>query len=637
MLRPFLKPQNLRRAISLSNYAKGCSTNLNLVDPNAVKRKTNLVDQSPNELSALRKPTTVRKSTTSLDNLIKNVNACKTLACLFDLIQPHLTEPPTLTDEHLNAIFYKLNDLFFNQSEFDKERMSESKRILSNSPVFKSLMSQTNRRINALGTSSLLCLLHTFSLASLDPNFLVVKRTITELDVRLDVLELDAVIECAKQLHYYLGTAFTPQLFDFNNRVLQSLKKDLLVNRFDPQNVKATVNYWFIFLKPENDPQFEVAKYMAKQLLAPDVKLSFEQAVLLMRKIKLNHYLYRERLNKPNCYGQMRDMYRGVEFEFRKRNLFPKIIAELVDKCNTVIYETLCLQATTENFNYFYNKLHDFTYDISHELPNFYASKILFFVVPHLVQNIESSDRLKGIAFELLQNYAKFNIYDEKLIKLAYDLYLRDEKLRSKIDGSHFLFILTKYRLPFVDHRYLGKLLVSFSTKFHKSTETKANPLRVLCELILNDVEDETLLSYLNDAVSNLSNEYYENFKSINHFKQIALAKHYLSTKTGLKEDLKSKLETTLNAAIHAIHFAGKKPKISHYLFLTDNRLQKNGYLSNGVYLDTFAIYDSLIAGLVPMTYKLIDQFKHKVDRIPRTDNQEMYGFRNCKQFKLYN
>ena len=623
MLRPFLKSQNLRRAISLGNYARGCSTNTNLADQNASKRKINLAEQ-PCELTTLRKSVAVRKSTSNLDSLIRNVSECTTLSRLLELIQPHLAE---LNDKHLNVIFSKLNDLFFNKPEFDRERVPETKRILNNSPVFKSLMDQTNRLVHELSTSSLLCLLHTFSLAALDPQFVIVKRTISELNARLDVLEQDAVIECAKQLHYYLGgIAFTKQLFEFNARVLQALKKDLLVNRIDPQNVRTTMNFWFIFLKPENDPKFEIVEYMTKQLLASDVKLSFKHAVLLMRKIKLNHYLYRERLNKPH-YTPMRNMFKDVEFNFRKKTLFPRLLTDLIDKCNSVIYETLCLQATSENFHYFFNKLHDFTDDIGHELPNFYAPKILYFVTPYVIQNIESSNRLKGLVFELLQNYAKFNIYDEKLVKLTYDLYLRDEKLRSKIDGSHFYFILAKYRLPFIDHGYLSKLLFNFSTGFHKSSETKTNPLRVLCELILNDVENETLLKYLHDIVDNLSDNYWHNFKSINSFKQMALARHYLTTKNNLDDRLKSKLVAVLDQAIYSVMIFDKKPLISYGLFSADHRFQKNGYLSNGVYLDTFAIYDSLTGDLIPMTYDLINAFKHKIEKIPRTKSQEMYVF----------
>lgn len=628
MLRTFLKPQNLRRVISLSNYARGCATNSQPVDANAVKRRTNLVAQS-GELNALAKPASVAKSTSSLDNLIKNVNDCKSLSSLFELIKPHLAE---LTDTHLNVIFTKLNDLFFDSSMFDRQRVLKSKQTLQNSPVFKSLMDRTNRLVNKLCTSTLLSLLHTFSLAALDPQFVVVKRTISELNSRLDVLEQNAVIECAKQLHYYLGICFTEQLFKFNGRVLQTLQRDLQINRIDPTNIKKTTNFWFIFLKPENDPRFEVAEYMAKRLLSPDVKLCFKQAVLLMRKIKLNHYLYRERLNKPE-YQRMRGIYyKQVELEFNRRNLFPRILADLMDKCNSVICETLgSEEATEQDFGYFLSKLHDFTDDINHEFPNFYEPKILQFVVPYLIANIENNARLKAFIFELVQNYTKFNIFDDKLIKFTYDLFLSDEKLR--INGSPIFFILSKYRLPFVDHRHLSKVLFNFSTQIRQST--KMNPLRVLSELILNDVEDENLFGYLNDIVDNLTDEYYQSFKSINQFKQISLARHHLSIKNWLKDGLKAKLQNVLDQAIYSLSIFNKKPKISYRLYFADQRFLSNGYLSNGVCLDTFAIYDSLRAELIPMTRSLVDSFKHRVDKIPRIEGQEMYVSREREPFEI--
>lgn len=619
MLRTFLKPQNLRAVISLNNYAKACSTSVpQPADPNALKRRANLVTR-PDGLTILTRQASVAKSTTDLDKLIKNVNDCKSLSSLFELVKPLLTE---LTDTHMNVIFNKLNNLFFDGSLFDKERALNAKQSLQGSPVFKSLMERANRLVNELSTSTLLRLLHTFSLAELDPKFVIVKRTLDELNSRLDVMDLDAVIECAKQLHYYLGTRFSEQLFEFNGRVIHILRAHLQTNRIDPRNLKQTVNFWFIFLKPENDPSGEVAEYMARQLLSPDVKLNFRQAVLLMRKIKLNHYLYRERLSKPD-YQPMRRMYfRRIELEFKKKSLFPRVLADLVDKCNTAIHETLSLQATDEDFGYFLDNLHDFVHDLSFEFPNFYDPSILPFLVPYLTQNVESNARLKVLVFELVQNYAKFNIYDEKLTKVVYDLCLNDKKPPSG-NSSQFYFLLSKYRLPFVDHRHLSRVLFSFSTN-HQLTDSKANPLRVLCELILNDVHDENLLGYLNDIVDHQKDEYYASFKSVNQYKQIALARHYLSTKNVLKDGLKAKLQDVLDQVIYNLNAFYKKPMISYKLFHTDRRLQKNGFLSNGIYIETFGIYDSLRAGLVPMTRELIDSFKHRVEQIPRTEGQEL-------------
>ena len=67
---------------------------------------------------------------------------------------------------------------------------------------------------------------------------------------------------------------------------------------------------------------------------------------------------------------------------------------------------------------------------------------------------------------------------------------------------------------------------------------------------------------------------------------------------------------------------SGHRPNVSVKYISIDNRLQHPGYLSNGVFVNAFAIYDKSIGDLIPL-----EPFRRQFDEInyiPLTDSQEL-------------
>lgn len=632
MIRSVLKFQNLRATKSLQYYLRNCVTT---IDSKIVK-KSNLKEQFfetknnnsikfTNSISETSLPNSINGQTSlpnsTTNDLIESFYKCSDLVSFLNLVQKLQGK---IKGNQLAVVFNRLNDLFF-EPEFDFSRAIELRKTLKDSTVFKSLFKQTSQTVKQLDTRCLIVLLNTFCLIEDSKNPLF-NQIIEQLCNRSNDLQLTEIEECLKHMHYLLreqSSFMNSRLIEFNRFLLRALKNKILKNEINLKDIKTTVNYFFIFLRPENDLNFVVIKHLTEQLLSPNIELTFKHSVLLLREIKLNHFLLKERLNKPKN-RLLKDQYKEIELRYKYKTLFPRILNDLIDKCNTTIYETLCLEPKDENFEFFFYKLHNFTDDINHEFPNFYSPKLIYFLTSYLIQNIEKNARLKEIMFDLLQNYAKFNVYNENLLKLAYDQYVKDENLRSKVNATHFYFILSRYRFPFVDYQHLSKLLFNYSTKFNESIAKKTNPLRILCELILCDIKNENLFHYLNDTIDNLDKRFYNNFKSVNQFKQIALAKVYLLTYGELDRNLTSKIEQTLDQSIYYIDLLKKKPMISKRFFKINNKLQRNAYLSNGLYIENLAIYDKSINDLVPFDSERLDCFWQNIDHMQLSKSQQL-------------
>ena len=79
------------------------------------------------------------------------------------------------------------------------------------------------------------------------------------------------------------------------------------------------------------------------------------------------------------------------------------------------ILETLLTEESTVYIDNYLIKIHNSTDDFNYESPNFYDERILKLLAEHLINNLNS--RHKHLIVNLIQNYAKYNVYNEKLLK----------------------------------------------------------------------------------------------------------------------------------------------------------------------------------------------------------------------------
>ena len=252
------------------------------------------------------------------------------------------------------------------------------------------------------------------------------------------------------------------------------------------------------------------------------------------------------------------------------------------------------------DLDYFLKKIHFNSNALNNELPNFYSEKLLIHLVPHLIENFKSNENYQVLTLNLIQNYAKFNIYDERLMKLVYfDIFCAADNSRQfkrmKMTDFQFLYLfLSKYRLPYVDQQKLAKIIFKLSI-------FKNDSVVFLIEFILNEVDNEDLYKRLIKEIGYLNaNDF--NFKGI-MFKRISVAKHLIG-KANLDKNMKFIINQILDQ-LAKVKFPRKKQNLilyDHY-YPIDKRMQRIAYLSNNyLEMNEFCIYDKNKEDLIALT-----------------------------------
>ena len=206
-------------------------------------------------------------------------------------------------------------------------------------------------------------------------------------------------------------------------------------------------------------------------------------------------------------------------------------------------------------------------------------------------------------------------------MRLIYHLFCADYQLRCDI---HLYFFLTRYRLPFVDHNYIAKLMIYQTSGLIRKNKTEY--LNLLVEFILNDVTDEDILDYLIKRID--PNHSYSRFEAINNkkfFKKLILAKTYLFLCNDFNYELMKSIELKLDECISKFVAMKLKPFIDSSYFKMNDKLQFNGYYayqSNRIYLNAYAIYDKSKKDLISLSNFEIATIT--VDRIPLNKDQQL-------------
>ena len=635
MFRLILRCQNVGRITRLNSHVRRCSINSsNQIDQDKAKETIELTDQL-NEFKELVKNDKIdnlKSSKDELDNLIEKLYEFDNVKDFLNAIDSHLT---SLKSKHLELIYYKLNRLII-RSKIAGGTL-EIKQFVGRSLILNSLLDHTSNQLKKLESDCLITITRSFEPMNLNPKSKIVLNIMIELKKRLDEDKLDnkQITNWLKNMHLYLnGNLYaTLQFFQLNQYLIEKFRQLVLNDRLDLNDENLIEKCYFIFLKPENDPEHQVANYITEKLLATDHQINFTLSAKLLRAIALNSFMFQRNRLRNRLYNagnnEIVSSYTEFNIKYEKRILFPRILSQLIDKCNEAIYITFFEKQSKEDLDLFLVILHRSIEEVNFEFPNFYSEKLLNFLIPHLIENMELKKSLKHSTFRLVKNYSLFKIYDKKLMKLIYNQFCNSDDFRNfliKRDSVlDFYFLLTNYRLKFVDHHYLAKQVWKISPNFQVLTRNQlVINLKFLSSLILNDFYDKDLFNNLVEILVQAMKENLFNELGIirnEDFQRIVLAKIYLPIFFKINGDrMKSTIEQILDQSTYSL--ADQKPKIVNYYYQINNKLQSNGYLSNGLYINAFAIYDHSLKDLIPLTEHRY--FFNKIDKMQVSIGQEM-------------
>ena len=321
MFKSILRFQTIR----LSSVRR-CSTNV--IDQNKpikIESKQDFNQELEDFIDNLKRSTNNNQSTVNLTTngcLNEKIKNCNDVDSLLKLLALHKSK---LANDELEIIFKSINSLFLNLG-FKKDLKISYLQSIRTSSVYQSLLDYTEQQIGQLTNQCLLNLIQTFSLTlHSQPNEIFFK-TYQELKLRsTNDLKANEIIYCSKQINNYLCQHATHRLFQMNHYFISNCKFKLLNDKFDFNDTKAILNYYSIFLKPENDPEFDVIKHLTEKLLAPDYQLTFKESVGLLKKIKKSHLSFKVRRNENTLLidryqdNDFKNKYEKFEIRYKKR------------------------------------------------------------------------------------------------------------------------------------------------------------------------------------------------------------------------------------------------------------------------------------------------------------------------------
>ena len=611
MFKSISKIQNLRKTRILnSSTIRRCS--INLPNEKVSKKKINLNKQSI-ELKSLSELSSTKLKQRDFDGLKQKLDSCRNVTELLYLIQPKIVK---FENAEFRIIYESLFDLYHRlRNSGNLVSLNEFSRILKSSKIYRLLLNQTNQQIKILDDKTLKYLLTILFLADQHWQSEIVKITFHELKIRLPNLDLNEIASYLEIINKYLlnDAPRIDEYYEIYKIFLEMCKDKILNDEFDFKDEQLINNFYSIFLKPENDLNHEIVNHLTRKLLSPDYKFSFLLSAKLLKKINQNYNLHKKK--RPIITAvhnkQLRSEFKEIELRLKERAFFPKILKHLIDKANETIVEHFEKTQSKRQLDYGLKKLHYNTNDFNFEFSNFYSEKLLAFLVPHLIDNLKLNESYKIWTLNLIQNYGKFDIYDEKLIKSIYfEIFCSYDNLKqySKFTNEEILFLyilLVKYRLPFVDHEKIARFICSASI-------FKLSPLKVLIEFILNDLDNENLYSCLIKEIANLSDNELR-FLSKNIFlEKIALAKYKIENSDNVSEKMKLSISQVLD---YSMGFRENREFVFDDYYHLNNKMQRNGYLFNRLLVKAFCIYDKTKQDLINLTkyrylFNIIDQIK---------------------------
>ena len=630
------------RFIRLKNYVRRFSVTTASNSISQEAENVNLKEQLNDANNKLvRNSGILMQSNSNLDLLINKIRNCNDLSELFDLIKPHLTE---LRSNHIEIVNDKLCE-FFSHEYLGRKPSFENSKILKTSPIFKSYLEVMNQHVKQLSNKSLVQLIRIFRLEYTASYNLTFKNTIDEIKLRSmnNDFSLNEILDYLRAINYYITyCSLKPHnLVQFNEDFIRIAENKILNDELDVNDTAFVQNAYSVFTRPIFllQPAHEtVINYLVKKLLNSDYQIEFKQSIRFLNHISHNYFLFKIYLvslktkieldsGRPTqnelYFNEITSIYEALRLRQKEKRLYPSILNDLIKKCNDVIYEKFKSNLNNEDLSFYINKMHSIVSDANGEFSTLYDERLLNYLTPYVYKNVKFVKQFhKYYIIRMNLNYASFNIYDTKLIQAANDCFNSESYLRKSVKNEEiakFYSLLSKFRLPYVNHQNsVGIMLNEF-----QDSNFKFDALQFLSELVLNDANNINLLNYL---IEKIDNGFYEYAISIDQFKRVALAKGYLTMFANYSiKTLKVRIKMILDKSIENYYLLSINPKgkfLNSKYIRIDNRLQMNGYLSNGAYIDKFVIYNKEKQDLISLIQS-INSFD-KIDQIQLSENQEL-------------
>lgn len=613
MLRSILRIQQLRSTIYLSGLVRNVSgeklDNL-LIHDEVVKKKANLRDEWIGSNESFNHYSTVQNVNRYSDEYLANEIAqasgteqpderlkqaktsdlantydCADILSLFNLIEPQLAD---LKAENLTAIYDKINSLAYKSRSAAEDGktmpIDELLDIMNTSSTFRSLISRTCELSEQLDPKCLVAAYRTFRLTNIESNNKQVKAILQVLGSKVDELELaDISLLLSELLTYSRNPLFPVDLsLKLSGQLYKAAENKLMDANRDKDDLNLLISFLDIF--SSND---SVSAHLINKLAASKHALDFRRSVILLRKLK----------TIPNLDQ-----------------------GPLIKECNSRIYEFISANPTRENAYLYLENVHERA-DSGRQNAPFYEARLLDVLTPILLKDLDLDWKSKHLIFHLIFNFSIEWLYDERLLKLMYNVICDDQEFSSKRPTSKFVFF-TRFRLPFVDPTKLAQsIFENPKLDFNLGLKNKKLNLKILNDLIINDVQNTNLILIFNKLSRNFK-QFDLRKISLQEFKLLNLAKVYLWKFSKLNETSKAHLERKLSTISNMLSMLECNPKIDQKIIQFNAKIQQNAYLSNGILLGSVAVYDKSIRDLIPIIeYK--DYF-HKIDQLPLSADQQL-------------
>ena len=538
--------------------------------------------------------------------LIVNLNQSDLLS-LFKKIIPH--ELDRLKSNHLELIFDKVNLYLKDEIKTSKSDFAQIQNSIKSQSSFKLLLDHTLKVKDGLNLKCLSSLFTMLHLINENPNGELSKTAFNLLKQYANDPEFSyELIDCLETTSAYSSllnfksrsekySNKNRYSFDFDIFLLRMIKVKTIETNFQFKDLVIVVKLLNILLSRKIlDENVNFIMKLARFLLESDKNLDLAHASSLIANLK-NVRRFPKKLN----YEENLDIFK-----------------QLIFKCNSCIFAYLA-NPNEDKLNYYLNQLH-FNQDPNFVFDNLYDEKILNLLSPFILSKMDTIEN-KRLIYNLVFNHFKCYIYDSNLMKLVYELVCENSAFRNDFNYFVTFYLLTDLRLPFVDSKRLASVLFDFesNTYSYKIIRQQANSIKLLSKLVLNDVIDEELLKKIISVALNLDDFTYSNLQSITK-REFKLAKVCFSLFVNL--DSKSNLNKALDQISKIIDSFDPHQFIDKKLNDINSRIQRNGFLSNGIYLDSFVIYDKSIKDIIQLTeYR---NYFERIDQIPLDENQEM-------------
>ena len=520
-------------------------------------------------------------------NRLENIVVCKDPEGLFQLIRPRLFR---LNATDIRLVYEKLNE--FLQVPEDFETQDWVRRVIHQSPVYRALQDYSDSLLAELDTGCLFAMLQTFNLMEVSPDHSLLKRTMNQLNARLNTrsndFELRDLVNCLATLLACLKKPFKVENGD-QRRLIEKLfpaakLRAMSAGLFEREEPETLIKCFLLVLNSPYDSNRLATEHLISLLADNGTALNYRQTLELLSGIEKS--------------------YRMCEQEGLEASRL-ETMPELIEKCNYKIYRKFVNFSSESSVNFYLVHVHDWftSTEFSRLVPEFFDEtkcRLQATVASFLHLNFASFERARRNASRFVANNAQFNILDERLTKLVYERFQEDPDYRPNINLGRFYSALSRFRLPFIDHQSLtSKFLFCLMNQSRQpvslqpSTQLHDYP-SLLGDLVLNDSRNESLFSYL---IGKLGEPNEQLLKRVDYEEvdKLRLASVYLSMFGQLDDQLKAKVKAKLDQLVDGILSASsERTTIEDEIeFEMDSNIQRNGRLSNGIRVEFFGVFDA--------------------------------------------